>query len=286
MLLGTASGVGKSTFTAGLCRIFARDGYKTAPFKAVNMSNNAYVMKDGKQIASSQQIAAFACHIEPEPIMNPVLLTPSENGTKVILMGEDIGLMKDFDYKKIKSIFEEKIMESYLTLSSKYEIIVVEGAGSPVEMNLKKDDIVNLNLAKKIHSPFLLISDISRGGAFASIYGTKMLLDEEEEMLFKGMIINKFSGDIDSFTDGIKIIENLTKKKVFGVMPAIKLQIEDEDSVFDNVIKTRESISSDNAITNTDEYNQYLDNQIDYLADEIQKNIDINEIYTILEMGK
>ncbi len=283
MIQGTSSGAGKSTFVIGLCRALKRAGYSVAPFKAQNMSSNAHVFDNGMQMARSQAIAAYACGIEPEVTMNPVLLKPTDiYGSEVILKGESIGNLKTFEYSELKKRLSEEVINSYNELLDKYDIVIVEGAGSPVELNLKENDIVNMGFAKKTNCPVILIADISRGGVFASIYGTIMLLEDAEKELVKGVVINKFCGCTEYFSSGVDILENITNKQVLGIIPYTEVNLEDEDSLTDNgLMKTKESIEKSIGDNNI-KYDEYMNIQFDKLADVIEENIDIKEIIKIL----
>ncbi|MBQ7522189.1 MAG: cobyric acid synthase [Clostridia bacterium] len=239
MIQGTMSNVGKSLLTTALCRIFVQDGYKVAPFKSQNMALNSYVTPDNLEIGTAQAVQAEACKILPDVIMNPILLKPTTNsGSQVIINGEVYGNMRAFDYFRNKKKFLPYVMDAYEKLNQNYDIIVIEGAGSPVEMNLKKDDIVNMGLAQTVKSPVLLVGDIDRGGVFAQLLGTLSLLEESELNLVKGLIVNKFRGDQRLFADGIKILEERGKKPVLGVVPFTDCQIDGEDSLCDTLHNT------------------------------------------------
>ncbi len=280
MIQGTSSGVGKTILTIGLCRIFHEDGYKVAPFKAQNISNNEHKLKNGFEMARSQALCAIACGIEPSFHMNPVLIKPAPNTTEVIVNGKLLGKLDYENYKPLKDMLNLEITKSYEFLNENYEILVIEGAGSPVEMNLKSSDIVNMAMAKKAKSPVILVSDILRGGVFASLYGTLMLLDEDERDLVKGIIINKFKGDILHFKDGKDMIEKITDVPVLGVIPHLDICIEDEDSLTDGYeIKTKDSIIK--KITGT--YEEYLEEQFDTLSKLFRKYLDMDSIYKIME---
>ena len=232
MIQGTMSNVGKSLLTTALCRIFVQDGYKVAPFKSQNMALNSYVTPDNLEIGTAQAIQAEACQILPDVAMNPILLKPTTNsGSQVIINGEVYGNMRAFNYFRNKKKFLPYVIDAYEKLNQNYDIIVIEGAGSPVEMNLKKDDIVNMGLAQTVKSPVLLVGDIDRGGVFAQLLGTLFLLEKNELDLVKGLIVNKFRGDIRLFADGIKILEEKSRKKVLGVVPFTDCQIDGEDSL-------------------------------------------------------
>ena len=196
MIQGTMSNAGKSFIAAALCRAFVQDGYKVAPFKSQNMALNSFITKDGFEIGRAQAMQAEAACIEPSKYMNPILLKPTTDvGSQVIVNGKAIGNMPAREYFKYKKKLIPDIMNAYNELSKQTDIIVIEGAGSPAEINLKSDDIVNMGLAKMLNAPVLLTGDIDRGGVFAQLYGTVMLLEKEERDLIKGIIINKFRRD-------------------------------------------------------------------------------------------
>ena len=232
MIQGTMSNAGKSLVTAGLCRVFKQDGYKVAPFKSQNMALNSFITKEGLEMGRAQVMQAEACGIEPSVNMNPILLKPTNDvGSQVIVNGEVLGNMSARDYYKRKTELIPHIMKAYNNLDKEYDIIVMEGAGSPAEINLKENDIVNMGMAKLVNSPVLLVGDIDRGGVFASIAGTLMLLEEDERKMIKGTIINKFRGDVNILKPGLDMIEEITKTPVVGVVPYMELDIDDEDSL-------------------------------------------------------
>lgn len=234
MFQGTSSNVGKSILTTALCRIFYKKGWKVAPFKAQNMALNSYVTKWGDEIGRAQVAQAEAAGIDPIVQMNPVLLKPTGNqSSQVVLMGKPVGVFSAKEYHTNYSLTAlDKIKESLDFLDNNYDLIVIEGAGSPAEVNLKNNDIVNMRIAKMTQSPVFLIADIDRGGAIASIVGTLALLEEEERDLVKGIVINKFRGDINLLKPALDFIESYTGKPVVGVIPSIEnLDIDEEDSV-------------------------------------------------------
>jgi len=232
MIQGTASNVGKSLICAGLCRIFRQDGHKAAPFKSQNMALNSYITADGLEIGRAQAVQAEAAGIAPSAFMNPILLKPtSDTGSQVIVNGEVRGNMTAREYFKRKTEFIPDIMRAYNALAAEYDIIVIEGAGSPAEINLKKDDIVNMGMAKMVNAPVLLIGDIDKGGVFAQLFGTVALLDKDEQNLIKALIVNKFRGDISLFDEGRTMLAGITQKPVAGVVPYFKIDIDDEDSL-------------------------------------------------------
>ena len=232
MLLGTGSNVGKSIIAAGLCRIFYQDGYSVSPFKSQNMALNSYITKDGKEMGRAQVVQAEAANIEPEAFMNPILLKPTtDRKSQVIVNGKVYKNMDAREYFAYKHNLKKDIMTAYNHIRENFDICVLEGAGSPAEINLKEDDIVNTGMAEMADSPVLLVADIDRGGVFAAIYGTVMLLEENERKRIKGVIINKFRGDKSLLTSGIEMIEKLTDIPVLGVVPFVPLGIEEEDSL-------------------------------------------------------
>ena len=234
MFQGTSSHVGKSILTAALCRIFYREGLKVAPFKAQNMALNSFVTADGLEMGRAQVAQAEAANILPTVEMNPVLLKPTGNSTsQVIINGRPVGVMSAAEYHTKFSLKAfDAVKEALKKLSAEFDTIVIEGAGSPAEVNLKANDIVNMRVAKYLNAPVILVADIDRGGALASIVGTLELLDEDERELVKGIIINKFRGDVNLFLPAVEFLENKTGKKVLGIIPHIeKIGVDDEDSV-------------------------------------------------------
>ena len=232
MIQGTMSNVGKSVLTAGLCRIFAQDGYKVAPFKSQNMALNSYVTKQGLEMGRAQVMQAEAANTEPDIAMNPVLLKPTNDiGSQVIVNGKPLQTMSAREYFAYKHQLIPVIMEAYQKLDKEYDIIVIEGAGSPAEINLKSEDIVNMGMAKMADAPVLLVGDIDRGGVFAQLAGTLLLLEEEERDRIKGLWINKFRGDKSILMPGIRLLKQYTEIPVIGITPYIPLQLEEEDSL-------------------------------------------------------
>lgn len=233
MIQGTGSHVGKSILVCALCRILKQDGYKVAPFKAQNMALNSYVTRDGKEMGRAQVAQAEASGIDPRIEMNPILLKPTGDcGSQVIIMGKPIGNMTAREYYQKKGEFVSIINDAYTTLKNRFDIIVIEGAGSPAEINLKDGDIVNMGMAHMASAPVLLVTDIDRGGAFAWVVGTLELLTTCERNLVKGIIFNKFRGDKNILKPGLDMLESRINKPVVGVIPYMHdLSIDDEDSV-------------------------------------------------------
>lgn len=251
MIQGTMSNVGKSLIAAGLCRVFAQDGYRVAPFKSQNMALNSYVTEEGLEMGRAQVVQAEACGRKPSVRMNPVLLKPTTDvGSQVIVMGKVRANMKAVDYFQYKKELVPEILEAYQRLDRENDIIVIEGAGSPAEINLKSDDIVNMGLAKMVDAPVLLVGDIDRGGVFAQLAGTVMLLDEDERQRICGMIINKFRGDVSILEPGLQMIEEICGKPILGVVPYERLDIEDEDSLSERLEKKRFELKKDEELIN------------------------------------
>lgn len=232
MVQGTMSNAGKSVIAAALCRIFKQDGYSVAPFKSQNMALNSYITEEGLEMGRAQVVQAAAAGIAPSVLMNPILLKPtSDTGSQVIVNGEVRANMRAADYFKYKTELIPDIMRAYNTLAEKHDIIVIEGAGSPAEINLKDNDIVNMGMAKMADAPVLLAGDIDRGGVFAQLYGTVGLLTPDERERVKGFIINKFRGDSRILKPGLDMLEELTGIKIAGVVPYMDIDIDDEDSL-------------------------------------------------------
>ncbi|MFQ8689268.1 MAG: cobyric acid synthase [Blautia sp.] len=232
MVQGTMSNAGKSLLAAGLCRIFKQDGYRVAPFKSQNMALNSFITQEGLEMGRAQVMQAEAAGISPSVKMNPILLKPTNDvGSQVIVNGEVLGTMSAREYFRYKRQLFPKVMEAYEALAAENDIIVIEGAGSPAEINLKEDDIVNMGMAKRAKAPVLLVGDIDRGGVFAQLIGTVMLLDDDERAMVKGLIVNKFRGDKTILDPGIAMLEEKSKIPVVGVAPYLDIQVEDEDSL-------------------------------------------------------
>ena len=232
MIQGTMSGVGKSLLTAALCRIFRQDGYRVAPFKSQNMALNSYITQDGLEMGRAQALQAWAAGREPDVRMNPILLKPSSDvGSQLIVHGRVRGEYREAEYFQKKKELIPDILEAYRSLCRENDILVLEGAGSPAEINLKADDIVNLGLAQLVDAPVLLVGDIDRGGVFAQLYGTLALLEPQERDRVAGCLINKFRGDPALLAPGLTMLEEKTKVPVLGVVPYAHLDLDEEDSL-------------------------------------------------------
>jgi len=277
MIQGTMSSAGKSLLTTGLCRVFQQDGYSVAPFKSQNMSGNAFSLKDGLEMADAQAIQAEAAGVEPSTLMNPILLKPvTDMGSQVVVNGEPRGIMSAADDWGYKETLIPNIMRSFETLSARYDIIVIEGAGSPAEINLRQNDIVNMGLAKMTGSPVLLVGDIDCGGVFAQLVGTLALLEDEERARVKGTVINKFRGDIELLRPGLAMLEERSGKPVVGVLPYLDVDIGEEDSL----VRGSKGNLKDTGRINTAAYRL---EQYDKLAAGVRGNLNMPFIYSILE---
>lgn len=291
MLQGTASSVGKSILTATLCRILKQDGYKVAPFKSQNMSSKSINTKDNKEISIAQAMQAEAAMIQPTENMNPILLKPmSDIGSLVVLNGVPYKNMTASEYHSKKTELKGIVKEAYDKLASSFDAIVIEGAGSPAEINLRENDIVNMGLAELVDAPVILVGDIDRGGVFASIYGTIMLMSESERKRIKGFIINKFRGDVELLKPGIKMIEELVNKPCLGIVPYMQVNLEEEDSLvtkndYNEGQKTVQSLSMNQEGTSLSlqqEIRELRNKEFERLADTARKSVDIEKIKEIM----
>lgn len=281
---GTGSGVGKSVIVSALCRIFLQDGYRVCPFKAQNMALNSFVTKEQGEIGRAQAVQAAACRIEPNVDMNPILLKPSTDiKAQVIIRGRALDTMSARNYINHKSSFQGVVRESFERLNNAYEIVVIEGAGSPAEINLKSHDIVNMKMAQYARAPVILVGDIDKGGVFAWLIGTLELLDKEERRIIKGFIINKFRGDKTLLKPGIDFLEKRTAIKVLGVIPYFSafdkngkgIFIPEEDSLPLNAFrekKARQQMLNIDVI-----YLPHISNFTDF--DALEKEPDVNLRY-------
>ena len=281
MVQGTMSNVGKSLLVAGLCRVFHQDGYKVAPFKSQNMALNSFITKDGLEMGRSTVVQAEACGAEPSVLMNPILLKPTTDvGSQVILNGEVYGNMRAREYYSHKKEFVPEVLKAFHKLEEQYDIIVLEGAGSAAEINLKDEDIVNMGMAKMVGAPVVLVGDIDRGGVFAQLAGTIMLLDEEEKKHIKATVINKFRGDVSILEPGLVQLEELTNVPVAGVMPYLKVDIEEEDSLSEK-FKNKRADLIDVAVIRLPR----ISNFTDFAALEATEGISVRYIETVRELG-
>ena len=260
MVQGTMSGAGKSLLCAALCRIFAQDGLRAVPFKSQNMALNSFVTKDGLEMGRAQVVQAQAAGVEPDVRMNPILLKPSSDvGSQVIVNGEVRGQMKASEYFRTKRQLVPDILKAYDSLAEEADVIVIEGAGSPAEINLKSEDIVNMGLAEMVDAPVLLVGDIDRGGVFAQLYGTVALLEEDERRRIKGVVVNKFRGDRAILEPGLKTLEELCGIPVAGVIPYTHVDIDDEDSLTERFGRSMERKLLDIAVIRVPRISNFTD---------------------------
>lgn len=260
MIQGTMSNAGKSLLCAGLCRIFKQDGYRVAPFKSQNMALNSFITEAGGEMGRAQVVQAEAAGIAPDVRMNPILLKPTTDvGSQVIVNGEVQGNMRAMEYYKRKREYIPAVMEAYNALAQEYDIIVIEGAGSPAEINLKQEDIVNMGLAQLVDAPVLLVGDIDRGGVFAQLYGTVALLEPEERARIKGTVVNKFRGDKKILEPGLQILEDLCGVPVAGVVPYVHVDVDDEDSLSERFSRNTERKLLDIAVIRLPRISNFTD---------------------------
>ena len=260
MVQGTMSNAGKSFLAAGLCRVFKQDGYRVAPFKAQNMALNSYVTREGLEMGRAQVVQAEAAGVEPKVAMNPILLKPnSQTGSQVIVNGEILGNYSAEEYftrrRELMPVVEKALDE----LDREYDIVVIEGAGSPAEINLKENDLANMGIARMAQAPVLLVGDIDRGGVFASLYGTVKLLEPEEQSLIKGIVINKFRGDKTLLEPGLAMLEELVEIPVVGVVPMADIDIEDEDSLAERLNRRERKAGTDIAVIRLPHLSNFTD---------------------------
>ncbi len=283
MVQGTMSGAGKSLLCTALCRIFTQDGYRTAPFKSQNMALNSFVTRAGLEMGRAQVVQAQAAGIEPDVRMNPILLKPSSDvGSQVIVNGEVRGQMRASDYFKMKKQLIPDIQKAYQGLAQAYDIIVIEGAGSPAEINLKSDDIVNMGLAKLVDAPVLLAGDIDRGGVFAQLYGTVELLEPDERARICGLIINKFRGDVEILRPGLAMLAEKTRLPVLGVVPYLHVDIEDEDSLSERLTVQDGKKPLDVAILRL----PHISNFTDFMMLEQHPLLGVRYVSSVRQLGK
>lgn len=283
MVQGTMSNAGKSLVTAGLCRVFRQDGWKACPFKSQNMALNSFITAEGAEMGRAQVVQAEAAGMEPSVLMNPILLKPtSDSGSQVIVNGVAVGTMSAAEYYRYKTKLIPDIMKAYETLAAKSDVMVIEGAGSPAEINLKAQDIVNMGMARMAKAPVVLVADIDRGGVFASIYGTLMLLEPEERAMVKGVIINKFRGDVEILRPGLTMLEERTGIPVIGVLPMMHVDIEDEDSLSERLNQERDQNALiDIAVIQVPRMSNYTD----FNVFELIEGVSVRYVKTVEELG-
>lgn len=282
MIQGTMSGAGKSLLVAGLCRIFKQDGYRVAPFKSQNMALNSFITKEGLEMGRAQVVQAQAAGIEPSVRMNPILLKPmSDVGSQVIVNGEVRGNMSARDYFAYKKSLLPDIRKAYDSLAAENDIIVIEGAGSPAEINLKENDIVNMGMARLVDAPVLLVGDIDRGGVFAQLVGTVALLEPEERKRVKGLVINKFRGDKTILDLGIEQLWQFCEIPVVGVTPYVKLDIEDEDSLSERLDSRKKEGIFDVAVIRL----PHISNFTDFLVLEHDERLGLRYVERASQLG-
>lgn len=275
MIQGTSSGAGKSTLVAALCRIFEQKGYLVAPFKSQNMSNFGYSTPDF-EISRAQAIQAIAAKCPIEPDLNPIMLKPLGNYySAVYLNGKYYKKMhaKDYYAKFVKSKGLKAATDSLSKLKKNYDLVILEGAGSPAEINLQKYDIANMQIAQKANASVLLVSDIDRGGSFASLVGTMDLIENKYKKLVKGFVLNKFRGDINVLKPGFRKIKQLTKIPILGTIPMVKMKLPEEDSLnvkAKQIAWTKKNISK-------------IDKEIDKLARIVENSLDIKAIERMIK---
>lgn len=260
MVQGTMSGAGKSLLATALCRIFRQDGLRVAPFKSQNMALNSYITRDGLEMGRAQVAQAEAAGREPDVRMNPVLLKPSsDTGSQLIVNGEVRGQYRAAEYFKMKKSLVPEILHAYESLAAENDVIVIEGAGSPAEINLRDGDIVNMGLAELVNAPVLLVGDIDRGGVFAQLYGTVALLQPEERARVVGTVINKFRGDVELLRPGLAMLEEKTGVPVLGVVPYTRADIDDEDSLAPCLAQTQQRRPLDIAVVRLPRISNFTD---------------------------
>lgn len=282
MIQGTMSNAGKSLLAAGLCRVLRQDGLRVAPFKSQNMALNSFITAAGGEMGRAQVVQAEAAGIAPDVRMNPILLKPTtDRGSQVIVGGKALGNMDAAAYYRRKREFIPAILEAYEGLAAEYDVIVIEGAGSPAEINLKADDIVNMGLAKLVDAPVLLAGDIDRGGVFAQLYGTVALLEPEERQRIKGLIVNKFRGDPAILKPGLSDLERLCGVPVAGVIPYLRVDIDDEDSLTERFHRQEERRDIDIAVIRLPK----ISNFTDFGPFERYDNVSLRYVESLRDLG-
>lgn len=282
MVQGTCSNAGKSLLVAGICRILKQDGYKVAPFKSQNMALNSFITPDGMEMGRAQVMQAEACQIAPDYRMNPILLKPtSDEGSQVIINGEVYGNLSAKEYYEKKLTFKDEVMKAFNELAENYDVIVIEGAGSPAEINLRENDLVNMGMAEMVDAPVYLVGDIDRGGVFASLAGTMLLFNEEEKERVKGVVINKFRGDVKILEPGLRMLEDIIKKPVVGVVPYMHLDVDDEDSLTDRFKDRKGDALIDIAVIRIPRISNFTDfNALEYI-----EGVNVRYVGSVGELG-
>ena len=282
MIQGTMSNAGKSLLAAGLCRVLRQEGLRVAPFKSQNMALNSFITAAGGEMGRAQVVQAEAAGIAPDVRMNPILLKPTtDRGSQVIVGGRALGNMDAAAYYRRKKEFIPAVLEAYESLAAEYDVIVIEGAGSPAEINLKADDIVNMGLAKLVDAPVLLAGDIDRGGVFAQLYGTVALLEPEERQRIKGLIINKFRGDPAILRPGLGDLERLCGIPVAGVIPYLHVDIDDEDSLTERFSRQEGRLDIDLGVIRLPK----ISNFTDFGPFERYNNVSLRYVGSLRELG-
>ncbi len=281
MIQGTASSVGKSVLCAAFLRMMKQDGYTVAPFKAQNMALNSFVTRNGLEIGRAQAMQAQAAGMEPDVRMNPVLLKPtSDRRSQVIVDGRAIGAMTAMEYHQYKPALRQRIKQTYDALESTVDCVVIEGAGSPAEINLREGDIVNMSMAESADAPVILVGDINLGGVFASLLGTVMLLTDEERARVKGVIINKFRGDVKILEPGLRMLEERIHIPVIGVVPWMDVELEDEDSVTERFLRQSGTGDLDVAVVKL----RHISNFTDFQSLALQPGVRVRYAQTAREL--
>lgn len=281
MIQGTASSAGKSLLVTALCRIFRRRGLSVAPFKSQNMSQNAFITADGLEMGNAQAVQAEAAGIAPDARMNPVLLKPvGEKRSRIIVRGSVRCTMDAREYYAFRKDLIPEVRQSFEELAARHDLIVIEGAGSPAEINLRKDDIANMGMAAIADAPVLLVGDIERGGVFASLYGTIVLLEKEEQARVKGVVINKFRGDKSILDPGLEELERLINVPVLGVLPYWDVQIDEEDSLV--TPHAGNPGSMDGKELSPSQFREFREKEYDRLADIVESNLDMEKLSALL----
>lgn len=283
MIQGTASNSGKTLLAAGLCRVLRQDGYRVMPFKAQNMALNSFITGEGLEMGRAQVMQAEAAGVAPDVRMNPILLKPTnDRGSQVIVNGEPIGNMTAAEYYAYKYALIPEVLRAYNSLAAEADIMVIEGAGSPAEINLKKSDLVNMGMAALVRAPVLIAGDIDRGGVFAALLGTMLLFTEAEREHVKGVIINKFRGDVNILQPGLDVLEELIHVPVVGVVPYLDIKVDDEDSLTERFAATVGKGLVDIAVIRLPKISNFTDfNALEYID-----GVSLRYVRSVRELGR